>query len=93
MMSNTTKPDFRSLQRTGTGGVIGAADIVTALPTRGGEGFLCPRRPTGCVPNGHQFSAMDRLQNDRCWPIASFRGDAANQSLSERSGHSANRAY
>jgi len=29
----------------------------------------------------------------RFWPIATFRGDAAIQSLSERSGHSANRAY
>ena len=29
----------------------------------------------------------------RIWPIASFRGDAAIQSLSERSGHSASRAY
>jgi len=27
------------------------------------------------------------------WPIATFRGDAAIQSLSERSGRSASRAY
>ena len=27
------------------------------------------------------------------WHIASFRGDAAIQSISERSGHSASRAY
>jgi hypothetical protein len=34
-----------------------------------------------------------RRMNVRTWPIATFRGDAAIQSLSELSGHSASHAW
>src|SRR5262249_39322342 len=37
-------------------------------------------------------NARSQVTYVRWWPIASFRGDAAIQSLSERSGHSASRA-
>ena len=44
----------------------------------------------------HQWKILSKdlvRGNDRSWPFASFRGDAEIQSLSERSGHSASRAY
>jgi hypothetical protein len=36
---------------------------------------------------------VPKRQDFRFWHIATFRGDAAIQSLSERSGHSASRTY